>query len=75
MRTKFDGANYGLGVARYATACGTAYGHDGDAIGWRTVAYARSDGRLAAVVMVNLDTTHVPWTKLETAAARAVCST
>jgi D-alanyl-D-alanine carboxypeptidase len=74
MLTMADGSNYGLGLARFQTGCGTAYGHVGDFIGWRTVAYARPHGRRAAVVMVNIDVTHVPWGELETAAGRAVCS-
>jgi D-alanyl-D-alanine carboxypeptidase len=74
MRTVYDGSGYGLGIARSATACGTAYGHTGDAIGWRTIAYARSDGKRAAVVMVNIDSTEVDWGELATAAARALCS-
>jgi D-alanyl-D-alanine carboxypeptidase len=74
MLTTFDGSNYGLGLARIETGCGTAYGHMGDFIGWRTVAVTRPGGRRAAVVMVNVDVTHVPWGDLETAAGHALCT-
>jgi D-alanyl-D-alanine carboxypeptidase len=74
MRTVYDGSGYGLGIARFVTACGTAYGHTGDALGWRTVGLVRSNARRAAVVMVNIDSTEVDWGELQTSAARALCS-
>jgi len=74
MRTVAPGSEYGLGLMRTRTACGVAYGHLGDFTGYRSVVYARPNGRRVAVVMVNIDTTHVSWYELETAAETAYCS-
>ena len=65
---------YGLGLQTTYTACGTAVGHHGDAPGYRNVVWATPDGRRVAVVMVNIDTTHVPWSRLEAAAQTALCT-
>jgi D-alanyl-D-alanine carboxypeptidase len=73
MRATVPRANYGLGLMRVVTDCGVAFGHIGDFIAYRTVAYARPNGRRVAVVMVNIDTTHVQWATLEAAAETAFC--
>jgi D-alanyl-D-alanine carboxypeptidase len=65
---------YGLGIERFSTRCGQAYGYLGDFVGYRTVVYASPDGSRVAVVMVNVDTTHVSWSELESAAEQAFCS-
>jgi D-alanyl-D-alanine carboxypeptidase len=74
MRTLAPLSNYGLGLWRFGTPCGFAYGHVGDFLGWRTAVYARPNGRRVAAVMVNIDTTRVSWARLEGAAAAALCS-
>jgi D-alanyl-D-alanine carboxypeptidase len=74
MRTVAPGSDYGLGLLRVQTACGRAFGHLGDGAGYRTVAYARPNGRRVVVVMVNVDATYVSWFELERAAETAFCS-
>jgi D-alanyl-D-alanine carboxypeptidase len=43
--------SYGLGLAHVITSCGPAYGHEGIATGYRTIAYARPDGSRVALVV------------------------
>jgi hypothetical protein len=75
MRTVTSPAmDYGLGLMRFDTPCGRAFGHEGDFNGYRTVAVSRPNGSRVAVVMVNLDTTYVSWEQLDGSAERAVCS-
>jgi D-alanyl-D-alanine carboxypeptidase len=74
MKTLVPTSGYGLGVRSAATLCGRAYGHDGDAPGYRNVVWALGNGRRVAAIMVNVDTTHVPWPRLEAAAKTALCS-
>jgi D-alanyl-D-alanine carboxypeptidase len=74
MKTVVPGYAYGLGIRRASTACGTAWGHNGDIPGYRNVVWATADGRRAAAVMVNVDTTHVSWDRLEIAAQTILCS-
>jgi D-alanyl-D-alanine carboxypeptidase len=65
---------YGLGLRITQTRCGRAFGHDGDFPGYRNVVWAKADGRRVAVVMVNIDDTKVPWSRLQAAAETALCS-
>jgi D-alanyl-D-alanine carboxypeptidase len=74
MKADLMKAEYGLGLRISHTACGTVFGHDGDIPGYRNVVWATANGRRAASVMVNVDTTHVPWGRLDSAAVRALCS-
>lgn len=67
-------SNYGLGLKKEHTSCGTAYGHEGDFPGYRNAVWVTRDGRRAADVMVNIDTTHASWSRLEAAAEAALCS-
>jgi D-alanyl-D-alanine carboxypeptidase len=67
-------SNYGLGLRKAYTSCGTAYDHEGDFPGYRNVVWVTRDGRRAADVMVNIDATHVSWDRLEAAAQAALCS-
>lgn len=67
-------ANYGLGLRMANTRCGTAFGHEGDVPGYRTVVWAMPNGRRAAAVMLNVDTTRVSWDALDSAARTALCS-
>jgi len=65
---------YGLGLRITFTRCGRAFGHDGDFPGWRNVVWATATGRRVAVVMVNVDESHVPWSRLQAATRTALCS-
>jgi D-alanyl-D-alanine carboxypeptidase len=67
-------SNYGLGLRKAYTLCGTAYSHEGDFPGYRNVVWVTPDGRRAADVMVNIDATHVSWDRLQAAAQDALCS-
>ena len=67
-------ADYGLGLKTTYTACGPAVGHEGDMSGYRNAVWATPDGRRVAVAMVNIDETHVPWSRLEAAAQTALCT-
>jgi D-alanyl-D-alanine carboxypeptidase len=73
MKTLVPTASYGLGVRSAATSCGRAYGHNGDVPGYRNVVWGLGNGRRVAAIMVNVDTTHVPWSRLEAAARTALC--
>jgi D-alanyl-D-alanine carboxypeptidase len=65
---------YGLGLRITTTKCGRAFGHDGDFPGYRNIVWATPNGRRVAVVMINIDDSRVPWSRLQTAAATALCS-
>jgi D-alanyl-D-alanine carboxypeptidase len=72
MRTVTPPAmNYGLGLMRFDTPCGRAFGHEGDFNGYRSAAVSRPNGSRVAVVMVNVDTTDISWEELDGAAERA----
>jgi D-alanyl-D-alanine carboxypeptidase len=53
------GQRYGLGLARYSTACGTAWGHNGAYPGYYVYDFTSGDGRRQAVIEVNADPTSV----------------
>lgn len=65
---------YGLGLRITATKCGRAFGHDGDFAGYRNIVWATPNGRRVAVAMINIDDSRVPWSRLQAAAATALCS-
>jgi D-alanyl-D-alanine carboxypeptidase len=48
-------ARYGLGVITWPTPCGTAWGHDGDSPGYKTIALYSEDGSRQAVVAISSD--------------------
>jgi D-alanyl-D-alanine carboxypeptidase len=48
-------ARYGLGLERYATSCGVAWGHSGAFPGYFTYAFSSAQGVRQAVLMVNAD--------------------
>jgi D-alanyl-D-alanine carboxypeptidase len=48
---------YGLGLRRFTTSCGHAWGHTGAFPGYLTFAYSSANGRRQAVLMANLDGT------------------
>jgi D-alanyl-D-alanine carboxypeptidase len=64
---------YGLGIYALFTKCGRAFGHPGDLFGWRNEAIATANGKREAVVMVNVDTSSLPWERLEAVAETALC--
>jgi len=49
------GQRYGLGLIRYSTACGTAWGHNGAYPGYYVYDFTSSDGQRQAVIEVNAD--------------------
>src|SRR5262249_29899969 len=51
MKTAVPDYGYGLGLMIVPTACGIAYGHDGDFIGYRNVVLAKANGKRAVDVM------------------------
>ena len=51
---------YGLGLERYATACGPGWGHSGSFPGYWTYALASPNGEQEVVVMVNIDPSATP---------------
>jgi D-alanyl-D-alanine carboxypeptidase len=53
------GQRYGLGLVRYSTACGTAWGHNGAYPGYYAYNLTSSDGQRQAVIEVNADPTSV----------------
>jgi D-alanyl-D-alanine carboxypeptidase len=65
---------YGLGVDNVLPGCGRAVGHLGDfSNAWRNEVLATKNGKRQAVVMVNVDDTHVDWGRIEAFTARALC--
>ena len=51
---------YGLGIERFPTTCGAAWGHSGSFPGYWTYAFASKSGRRGAVLMVNIDPSALP---------------
>lgn len=47
----------GLGLERFPTSCGPAFGHSGSFPGYKTYAFSSANGKRQAVVMMNLDPT------------------
>ena len=74
MRTVVIRSQYGLGLLRLETRCGSAFGHLGDAPGYRNVVLASPDGRRVAEVMVNVDPSFVSTSRLESAGETAFCA-
>jgi D-alanyl-D-alanine carboxypeptidase len=59
-RTDIPGSRYGLGLERFPTSCGTAWGHNGAIAGYLVFAFTSNDGRRQAVLMVNEDGSTLP---------------
>lgn len=73
------GANSaGLGIFRYATDCGTLYGHTGNIFGYTQFMAATEDGRRSTVVSANEQTSPdlkpEIWAKLAQVNALAACA-
>jgi D-alanyl-D-alanine carboxypeptidase len=47
--------SYGLGIDSTFPACGRAFFHVGDFLGWENIAYSTASGKRQAVVMVNVN--------------------
>jgi D-alanyl-D-alanine carboxypeptidase len=54
------GQRHGLGIERFPTSCGTAWGHSGSFPGYWGYAFSSQDGRRQAVLMVNIDPAAMP---------------
>jgi D-alanyl-D-alanine carboxypeptidase len=52
---KTDIPGYGLGLQRFRTSCGAAWGHSGDFPGYVVIAYSSARGERQAVLMANTD--------------------
>jgi D-alanyl-D-alanine carboxypeptidase len=59
-RTDIPGSRYGLGLERFPTSCGTAWGHNGAIAGYQVFAFTSNDSRRQAVLMVNEDGSSLP---------------
>jgi len=62
---------YGLGLFNVLVACGRAFTHEGDFLGWQNIAYTTANGKRQAVVMVNVN--YVNGDRLEELAEKALC--
>jgi D-alanyl-D-alanine carboxypeptidase len=54
-KVDIPGQRYGLGLIRYSTACGTAWGHNGAYPGYYVYDFTSADGQRQAVIEVNAD--------------------
>ena len=54
------GQRYGLGIVRFPTRCGAAWGHNGDTPGYLVFALTSRDGQRQAVLFVNEDAESLP---------------
>ncbi len=55
QKVDIPGQRYGLGLMRYPTSCGTAWGHSGSFPGYYVYDFTSTDGRRQAVLQVNID--------------------
>lgn len=51
------GQRMGLGLERFPTSCGAAWGHSGSFPGYKTYAFTSANGKRQTVLMMNLDPT------------------
>jgi D-alanyl-D-alanine carboxypeptidase len=56
----FKGQAYGLGVIKFPTRCGVAWGHNGDMPGYVSYAFSSRNGRRQMVLTVNEDALSLP---------------
>jgi D-alanyl-D-alanine carboxypeptidase len=56
------GQRYGLGIVRFPTSCGAAWGHNGDTPGYLVFALTSRNGGRQAVLFVNQDAESLPRT-------------
>ncbi|MFI2373394.1 serine hydrolase domain-containing protein [Streptomyces sp. NPDC018833] len=57
LTTVVPGSDYGLGIIRWSTSCGTAWGHGGSFPGYLSIALTSTDGARQAVIALNSDRT------------------
>jgi D-alanyl-D-alanine carboxypeptidase len=62
---------YGLGIVNTFPACGRAFTHQGDFLGWQNIAYSTANGKRQAVVIVNVN--YPDYDRLNTLAQKALC--
>jgi D-alanyl-D-alanine carboxypeptidase len=62
---------YGLGIVSAYPACGHAFTHAGDFLGWQNITYSTANGKRQAVVMVNVNFSN--FNRLDTLAQKALC--
>lgn len=62
---------YGLGIVSAYPACGHAFTHAGDFLGWQNIAYSTANGKRQAVVMVNVN--FADGNRLDALAQKALC--
>lgn len=62
---------YGLGVDNTFPACGRAFFHVGDFLGWQNIAYSTANGKRQAVVMVNVN--YSDFSRVVALAQKALC--
>jgi D-alanyl-D-alanine carboxypeptidase len=59
-KVDIPGQRYGLGLERFPTSCGPAWGHNGVIPGYVTFVFSSDDGTRQALLMVNHDATSLP---------------
>jgi D-alanyl-D-alanine carboxypeptidase len=62
---------YGLGIFSTFPACGRAFSHEGDFLGWQNIAYSSANGKRQAVVIVNVN--YADFRRLVATAQTALC--
>lgn len=75
LETIVPGEDYGLGVVRLETPCGTAWGHEGSFPGYFSAALTSLDGKRRAMIAINSDRvlSDQTWTDVGTAMDTAFC--
>jgi D-alanyl-D-alanine carboxypeptidase len=58
-------SRYGLGLAKYPTPCGKAWGHSGAFPGYLNYTFSSGNGKRQMVLMVNVDPTALPAATVE----------
>ena len=53
-------ARYGLGIERYVTPCGIAWGHGGNIPGYKVYALSSTNGHRQVVLSINLEPKSMP---------------
>jgi hypothetical protein len=69
--TTQSSGTYGLGIDSSFPACGRAFFHVGDFLGWQNIAYSTASGKRQAVVMVNVN--YPDFSRVVALAQKALC--
>ena len=64
QKVDIPGQRYGLGLMRFPTSCGTAWGHNGSFPGYYVYDFTSTDGRRQAVLQINIDPSSLSETAL-----------